>query len=356
MRYATLTVLCLTAGANGTISQSTVTPPGGFVQAGAFRTPGGVTFAGDDMQAAGTPEDFSEYLFAGNRGAGASAEYHGAITDNSVTATSALGLFRATASNSTFSTEPFPSAQANGGWKELFTVNNAALTGQQGFLTFQVRARGTESASGISGSALLSLAAYKNNARLSTNPYFSAGNSDIVATSDQYGRWGIATFGNPNFDSRVVDGVVTFSVPITFGEPFTLGIYAFASAGLRSSGGFGTPCTGQLNFSNVGQGIMWNGITGILDSAGSATTGSMIVSGSGIDWIDPYTPPACGTADFNGDGDTGTDADIEAFFQCLAGDCCPTCYSGGADFDGDGDVGTDADIESFFRVLAGGPC
>jgi hypothetical protein len=62
---------------------------------------------------------------------------------------------------------------------------------------------------------------------------------------------------------------------------------------------------------------------------------------------------AC-SADFNGDGDAGTDADIEAFFACLAGHCCPRC--GSADFNGDGDVGTDADIESFFRVLGGGAC
>ena len=63
---------------------------------------------------------------------------------------------------------------------------------------------------------------------------------------------------------------------------------------------------------------------------------------------------SCGSADFNGDGDVGTDADIYAFFACLAGDCCPTCMC--PDFNGDGDVGTDADIEAFFRVLAGGPC
>jgi hypothetical protein len=60
------------------------------------------------------------------------------------------------------------------------------------------------------------------------------------------------------------------------------------------------------------------------------------------------------TADFNGDGAVGTDADIEAFFACLAGSCCANC--GSADFNGDGAVGTDADIEAFFRVLAGGPC
>jgi hypothetical protein len=62
----------------------------------------------------------------------------------------------------------------------------------------------------------------------------------------------------------------------------------------------------------------------------------------------------CGSADFNHDGDIATDADIEAFFACLAGNCCPTCDS--SDFNGDGDYATDADIEAFFRVLAGGSC
>ncbi len=63
---------------------------------------------------------------------------------------------------------------------------------------------------------------------------------------------------------------------------------------------------------------------------------------------------ASGTADFDGDGSPGTDADIAAYFACLAGTCCPTCAT--ADFNGDGDIGTDADIEAFFRVLSGGPC
>ena len=65
---------------------------------------------------------------------------------------------------------------------------------------------------------------------------------------------------------------------------------------------------------------------------------------------------ACSSADFNNDGDSATDADIEAFFACLAGDCCAACWHLGADFNGDGDAATDADIESFFRVLAGGAC
>jgi hypothetical protein len=76
-----------------------------------------------------------------------------------------------------------------------------------------------------------------------------------------------------------------------------------------------------------------------------------------VSWARWGSPPlCCGPADFDGDGSPGTDRDIEAFFACLAGACCGTCFSGGADFNGDGDVATDADIESFFRVLAGGPC
>ena len=63
--------------------------------------------------------------------------------------------------------------------------------------------------------------------------------------------------------------------------------------------------------------------------------------------------PFC-SPDFNNDGDERTDADIEAFFACLAGSCCATCDV--ADFDGDASTGTDADIEAFFRVLAGQPC
>jgi hypothetical protein len=75
-------------------------------------------------------------------------------------------------------------------------------------------------------------------------------------------------------------------------------------------------------------------------------------TGNGVLTLTQLT--GCGSADFNHDGDLGTDSDIEAFFACLAGNCCPTCDS--ADFNGDGDLGTDADIEAFFRVLGGGTC
>jgi hypothetical protein len=105
-------------------------------------------------------------------------------------------------------------------------------------------------------------------------------------------------------------------------------------------------------------------VTTFIDAFVGRTNVVTITNSSGQAWtvipsldpgpIDKGRPPIYCTADFNGDGDTGTDQDIEAYFACLAGVCCAPC--GSADFNGDGDFGTDQDIESFFRVLAGGSC
>jgi glucose/arabinose dehydrogenase len=90
-------------------------------------------------------------------------------------------------------------------------------------------------------------------------------------------------------------------------------------------------------------------------SNGAGATFSYVSPDNGDSLVTIYTGN-CGSADFNCDGDTGTDADIEAFFECLAGVCpAPPCTNS-ADFNNDGDTGTDADIEAFFRVLAGGSC
>jgi len=60
------------------------------------------------------------------------------------------------------------------------------------------------------------------------------------------------------------------------------------------------------------------------------------------------------TLDFDGDGDAGTDADIEAYFAVLGGAPCPTGTCASLDFDTDGDAGTDADIQAFFLAIGGG--
>jgi hypothetical protein len=97
----------------------------------------------------------------------------------------------------------------------------------------------------------------------------------------------------------------------------------------------------------------------LIYSFGEDSAGELyICGGSGIYKLvgDVSSQCGCGNQDFNGDGDFGTDQDIEAFFACLGGTCCAECWPAGADFNGDGDIGTDQDIEAFFRVLGGGWC
>ncbi|HYE62626.1 MAG TPA: hypothetical protein VD997_11580 [Phycisphaerales bacterium] len=94
-------------------------------------------------------------------------------------------------------------------------------------------------------------------------------------------------------------------------------------------------------------------------SAGwNASTDGAILMANALRYTMPVSCPGnqCGPQDYNGDGDSGTDQDIEAFFACLGGNCCDTCFCQGSDFNGDGDIGTDQDIEAFFRVLGGSPC
>ncbi|MBC7771641.1 MAG: hypothetical protein H7210_04025 [Pyrinomonadaceae bacterium] len=99
----------------------------------------------------------------------------------------------------------------------------------------------------------------------------------------------------------------------------------------------------------------YTGLTVLEMSADGNTFAGRISTGAGgiRSFIVTLSSQSC-SVDFNADGDSGTDGDIEAFFACLGGNCCPAC--GSADFNHDGEVGTDADIESFFRVLAGGAC
>jgi hypothetical protein len=89
----------------------------------------------------------------------------------------------------------------------------------------------------------------------------------------------------------------------------------------------------------------------------ASTDGARLMANALLYTMTPTCPGnACGSHDYNGDGDFGTDQDIEAFFACLGGNCCALCFCQGSDFNGDGDFGTDQDIEAFFRVLGGGNC
>jgi hypothetical protein len=115
---------------------------------------------------------------------------------------------------------------------------------------------------------------------------------------------------------------------------------------------FGTLCCGSGALV-----IIDYSASGLIGDPSTRIAHALLPSISGLSGgLAVVTHAACGSADFNCDGDVGTDADIEGFFACLSGVCPPPPCANSADFNGDGDTGTDADIEAFFRVLGGGAC
>jgi hypothetical protein len=103
----------------------------------------------------------------------------------------------------------------------------------------------------------------------------------------------------------------------------------------------------------VGWGVGRGSVYSFLSTCGPTQLGN---ANFGQLFTNVFGASRCESVDFNCDGAIATDADIEAFFSCLSGECPPPPCGNTADFDGDGATATDADIEAFFRVLAGGHC
>jgi len=75
-----------------------------------------------------------------------------------------------------------------------------------------------------------------------------------------------------------------------------------------------------LNVSLQAYGILGGGTNSSYScSLRATTTMNILTPGVTATSCSGHTYSGCGSADFNGDGDTGTDADIESFFACLAG-------------------------------------
>jgi len=99
-------------------------------------------------------------------------------------------------------------------------------------------------------------------------------------------------------------GTVTCIIPAAVGLPVSVRSAMTVSMGAGSLGG-ATPSSATMSAD-----------LRLITTCSVLTQGAGFVSCGG----GSYAPPC--SADFNGDGDVGTDADIEAFFACLAGNCC----------------------------------
>lgn len=299
---SSLAILALTPTLHAAFSFNNAPAPGGFVQAGATpQSPGGSPWPGVDMAAefSAAGADFHEATYVGNSSAMLSAAFSNATIANASTAKAGLGYAHLWAENDAPNNAFFPQAVGHGGWSETFTVSNPALTGQPGFMVFTLDIDGWLYAKGFAGSAGLRLTGFKDSAQLGVNPLFSPGGSDLISTDKQYGNWGLSTFAANEVQQKFVSDTVTFAVPIVFGTPFKLGIYARARGSMRSNSGVPGNSQGEADFGAGLGGLRWGGISAIFHG-GAPVGGSTVTSGSGIDWTGPYVPPA--TGDLNGDG------------------------------------------------------
>jgi len=343
-------VLCVAGycvSAQAGLSQFTLVSPGGFFQAGADpASGGGFGWPGEDLASSinGAGSMLNEGFFSGIGTATRSASASAINLNNNANGSAGMGYVLFKAYNNAPNSASAPMGAANGGWKDTFTVSNPSHTGQAGFLQFTIDSSGFLEATGFAGSASIRVTAYKDNIQLMANQLSSPEDSDLIGTDRQFGNWAIATFGNPNEDSKAVRGTATFAVPITFGTPFTLGVYGWALAGMRSQSGVGGNSTALVDDGK----IRWGGVLGIFAGTTPVTAGSTVSSASGIDWRFGIQPPDPCPGDFNIDG-VVDDADFVIFVNAYnILDCAdPTMPDGCVcDMNGDGFV-DDADFVDF---------
>jgi hypothetical protein len=228
-------------------------------------------------------------------------------------------------------------AGGSGTFRDTITITAPGVpTGTQGTLTFSVHVSGNISAS--SGSSASSW---------SVSGDIAGGFYDL----SRQGRFNSPELAPAGYSGNAFGTYVSNSVAFQYGFAMPMSVEFNGIA--QAANSFTSSGAAQVDPFVL---LTWEGIHDVT-AAGAPISSYTIASDSGTNWANPYTPPVtCGSADFNCDGDIGTDSDISAFFACLSGACPAAPCTNSADFNGDGDTGTDADIESFFRVLSGGPC
>lgn len=221
----------------------------------------------------------------------------------------------------------------NGYIRDVITITAPGVpNGATGTLSYTIHAEG-----GLSASSGLSVARWQFQSVLGGAAYNMSKGGQVNSPDNPP----VGYHGDPMGD-------FTVTINFTYGTAMQLDVECQGQAGASNS----FTSMGHAEVTNFR--FYWGGISNVTAN-GSPITNYHVGSQTGTDYGGALPPP-CQSADFNCDGDIGTDADIEAFFACIAGNCPPPPCTSTADFNGDGDIGTDADIESFFRVLAGGTC
>lgn len=260
-------------------SQATAPLPGGFATACASQISSGVTYTpGRELQSA---FDFwpgqascNSQAFSGLGSASASAEWTSAKVQNHGSVQASLGAIHLATGNVAPKNIQFPVAVAGGGWNDTVTVTSGQA-GQAGIWYFQMAVDGSFTTGG--GASRVELNAYKNKVELSRAVAgFDRGDSDAFTTDAQRVMW-----RSGNEATRSVSDLITFAVPVVYGQAFSFGVYATALSGLGSySGADLRVVNAELDFAHT---LRFAGTLGVLAN-GVLDTDPTLVSASGVDW------------------------------------------------------------------------
>lgn len=241
--------------------------------------------------------------------ANTSASYSATVPEgsfaNQASATATYKTLAISASNQGNPSISWPGAQAHAAWTDTIT-----LTGGTGsaWWVCSVHLTGTMSATGSLGLSQFGLAVFKNNGLLNgfgdgTDAYqkflvLNGGTNGIrnpvikFAWASQevyYGAKVVAGSAEPgdNVGLFAIDKTVSFVVPFTYGQQFSLGF--------RTGGQVGEAVrSGDTSFNTAAFdiGVAWNGKGYVLPSLSENTqfTGFSIASGSGEDWAVAAVP------------------------------------------------------------------
>ena len=203
----------------------------------------------------------------------------GAYT-NTATGTASVGTIHLSADNHASTATYFAGAQANGGWNDSVTIDNAALTGTSGIWVFALHVEGTLAALGNYGaSSGFGVEVMKNHdglfglgAGIPSYDAFVAANGPLAPSSNVYygafeqKNWSNG-WGDNNHDvTTVINEDVMFAIPFTYGTAFTLGVFGQVSAGESSASIYFGDNQASADFANT---ISWVGKGYALDASGS---------------------------------------------------------------------------------------
>ncbi len=222
-----------------------------------------------------------------------SGSFEGNTYSNSATATATPTTIHLNAQNSGSTGTDFAGASAQGGFN-LTRTPTGGPTGTQAIEEIKVHVDGTLAASGSGAGAQLQLQLYVNGSPL--QPYGSAinatayssfiaansafnptTNSTQVGVGSIYFSWDSQmqpywAVGDSSTDSTItVSQDVFFFVPVTFGTPIELGIYADTLAGENANGSPDGANSASVEFANT---ITWDGLGETLNADGSVDTGA----------------------------------------------------------------------------------